>query len=194
MRTFDASDRAALQGLKRRCFDFNAIVEQMRPIVSEVKENGDAALKRFAREFDGRELVSIRVSDERKTKAQVSETLKEALLLAKENILRFHARQMPQAWWMEIAPGIEAGQLVRPIERIGCYIPGGRYPLVSTVLMTVLPAKVAGVKEVIICTPKASPEILVACAIAGVDEIYEVGGGRRNCGDGLWHRKYPQSR
>ena len=76
----------------------------------------------------------------------------------------------------KILPGIQAGQLVRPLERVGCYIPGGRYPLVSTVLMTVLPAKIAGVKEIVVCTPKASPEILFACELCGVDKIFEAGG------------------
>ncbi len=177
MKTINSSDRKSLEALKgRRSNDFESVIQQIRPIVAEVKQQGDAALKQFARKFDALELSEIRVSQQRRKSARPSQALREALQLAKENIIKFHTQQMPKEWWCEIQPGIEAGQLVRPLGRVGCYIPGGRYPLVSTILMTVLPAKVAGVKEVIVCTPKATPEILVACEIAGVDQIYEVGG------------------
>jgi histidinol dehydrogenase len=178
MKIIESHDRSALELLKERKIDFSAIVEQMQPIVREVRKGGDAAIKRFSKQFDKREQMSIAVTQERRDSAelQVASTLKQALKSAKENITKFHAHQMPKEWWVEILPGIQAGQLLRPLERVGCYIPGGKYPLVSTVLMTVLPAKIAGVKEVIVCTPKASPEILFACKLCGVDKIFEVGG------------------
>ncbi len=178
MRLIESNDQPALGILKERKVDFSAIVDEMRPIVREVKENGDAAIKRFTKQFDKRDQLNIAVSGERRraAQAQVSQTLKEALTIAKENIMKFHAEQLPKEWWVEILPGIQAGQLVRPLESVGCYIPGGRYPLVSTVLMTVLPAKIAGVKEIVVCTPKASPEILFACELCGVDKIFEAGG------------------
>lgn len=178
MRIFESSDASALKELKERKVDFDKIVQEIRPIVQEVKTKGDAAIIRYAQQFDKRELVSIPVSQERSllAQAQVSDSLKKALMQAKENIWRFHAQQMPQEWWMEVFSGIQAGQLVRPMDKVGCYIPGGKYPLVSTVLMTVLPAKIAGVQQVVVCTPKPSPEILYACALCGVDQIFEVGG------------------
>jgi histidinol dehydrogenase len=178
MKTIESPNRSKLQLLKERKIDFSAIVEKMRPIVRDVKEQGDSAIRRFTKEFEERELLSIAVTEERREAArdQVSLSLKKALMCARENIMKFHTAQMPKEWWIEILPGIEAGQLVRPLEKVGCYIPGGRYPLVSTVLMTVLPARVAGVKEVIVCTPKASPEILFACELCGVDQVFEVGG------------------
>ena len=178
MKIIESKDRSALELLKERKIDFSAIIEQVQPIVREVRKGGDAAIKRFSKQFDNRELMSIAVTQGRRDAAEphVAMTLKEALKSANEHITKFHAHQMPKEWWIEILPGIEAGQLVRSLERVGCYIPGGRYSLVSTVLMTVLPAKIAGVKEVIVCTPKASPEILFACQLCGVDKIFEVGG------------------
>lgn len=178
MRIIEVTDRTALKGLFERKTDINAIVDKVQPIIQEVKNYGDAAIRRFVKQFDKRELVNIAVSEEMISKAQsqVSEALKEALAVAKSNIVKFHSKQMPKEWQVEVLPGIMAGQFVRPLQRVGCYIPGGRYPLVSTVLMTVLPAKIAGVKEVVVCTPKASPEILYACWLCGVDAVYEVGG------------------
>ncbi len=172
MKIIESNDKTALESLKERRIDFREFIEKVGPIVAEVREQGDAAIRRFAKQFDGKELTDIEVSK----KGKASPVLQEALILAKKNIETFHAAQMPKEWRIEILPGIEAGQLVRPIERVGCYIPGGRYPLVSTVLMTVLPAKIAGVKEIIVCTPKASEEILFACELCGVDRIFEVGG------------------
>lgn len=178
MRMIESSEQSVLQALKERKIDFSSIVEETRPIVQEVKEKGDAAIRHLTKQFDKREQLSILVSEERRQIAptQVTQQLKDALMTAKENIMLFHSKQMPEEWWIEILPGIQAGQLVRPLSRVGCYIPGGRYPLVSTVLMTTLPAVIAGVKEIVVCTPKASPEILFACALCGVEKIFEVGG------------------
>lgn len=178
MKIIESPDQSTLQMLKERKVDFNAIVERMQPVVLEVKNKGDSAIKKYAREFDKRELERLDVSIEKIETAQseVSSALKEALEIAIQNITKFHAEQLPREWWIDILPGIEAGQLVRPLESVGCYIPGGRYPLVSTVLMTVLPAKIAGVKKIIVCTPKPSPEILYACSLCGADQVFEVGG------------------
>jgi len=179
MKIIESTDRSALKDFKERKIDFDAIMEKMRFIVQEIKGQGDAAIRRFIKQFDNRDQVDFAVSMERKiaARSQVSEMLKQALFQAKDNILKFHMNQMPQEWWMDIHPGLKAGQLVRPIQSVGCYIPGGRYPLASTVLMTVLPAVIAGVKEIVVCTPKAAPEILLACELCGVDNIFEVGGG-----------------
>jgi histidinol dehydrogenase len=178
VRFIESTDVEALKELKERKIDFSKVVEEVRPIVQEVRDKGDEAIKRFTQQFDKRTLQNMAVAMERRRQAetQVPDRLKEALAIAKENIWRFHAAQMPQEWWIEVMPGIRSGQLVRPLEKIGCYIPGGTYPLVSTVLMTLLPAKVAGVKQTVVCTPKASPEILYACTLCGADQVFEVGG------------------
>jgi histidinol dehydrogenase len=178
MRTIEFTDQSKLKELIDRKIDFSSYVEKMLPVVQEVKKWGDEAIRRFVRQFDKKDIENLIVTDERKRTArkQISQSLKDALICAKDNILKFHSQQIPQEWSMEILPGIQAGQFIRPLEKIGCYVPGGRYPLVSTVLMTVLPAKIAGVKEVIVCTPKTSNEIIFACELCGVDQIFEVGG------------------
>lgn len=178
MRIIDSKETKALLALKNRKVDLNAVVEQVRSIVSEVKEEGDAAIFRFIEKFDKKKQTTLAVDEARRKSAeeQVAQPLKDALAVAKQNIAKFHAAQMPKEWWIEILPGVQAGQLVRAIERVGCYIPGGRYPLVSTILMTILPAAIAGVKDIIVCTPKISPEILYACNLCGVHQIFEVGG------------------
>ena len=178
MRMIESSDKVAIQLLKNRKVDFSTIVENIRPVVQEVKEQGDAAIKRYIKKFDGKEVTKFQVDNIKISEAihQLPINLVASMQLAKSNIMKFHAGQMPGEKWLEILPGIRAGQIVRPIERVGCYIPGGRYPLISTVLMTVLPAKVAGVKEVVVFTPNARSEILAACHLCGVDEVYEVGG------------------
>lgn len=173
MQMIEAGDQAALENLRKRNIDFDAVVDEVRPIVQAVKAEGDAAVARFVQQFDKKEWRQAAVSADQ---IIVSQDIKEALADAKQNIWKFHAEQKPKEWQVEILPGIKAGQLVRPLARVGCYVPGGKFPLLSSVLMTVLPAKVAGVDEVIVCTPRACPEILYACALCGVDEIYEVGG------------------
>lgn len=174
MKIIESKDRLALGALKERKIDFNSVVEKMRPVVEAVKTGGDAAIKRFVKQFDNKELKQIAIRKD--STIQVEAELKESLQIAKENIMNFHAQQMPKEWWIEVSPGIRSGQLVRPLEKVGCYIPGGRYPLISTVLMTVLPARIAGVKEVFVCTPNPCPEILFACELCGVDQVFAVGG------------------
>ena len=166
--------------IKRRSIDLLEATRIVLPIIQDVKEQGDKALLKYAKQLDQKNLTEIAVSKERIEEAKnlVSNECKQAMKIAKENISAYHAAQLPKEWWLEVAPGIMAGQLVRPLGTVGCYIPGGKYPLVSTVLMTAVPAKVAGVEKVIVCTPHAVPEILVACELAGVDCVYEIGGAQ----------------
>ena len=103
--------------------------------------------------------------------------LRKSLRQAAQNIRRFCEWQKPGSW-MRTRGGISLGQLVRPLESVGCYVPGGRYPLVSTVLMTVIPAQVAGVKNIRVVSPKPSAEVLAAAAMLGVRELYRVGGAQ----------------
>ncbi len=158
------------------------VEDTVREIVENVRENGDKALRELAKKFDKVDLKDIAVSRDEIEEAyeKVSPELVEELENAAYNIQRFHEMQMPAGMWLrEVEPGITLGVKSTPLERVGCYIPGGRASYPSTVLMTAIPAKVAGVDEVIMCTPAPiNPLTLVAADIAGVDEIYKSGGAQ----------------
>ena len=158
------------------------VEDTVREIVENVRQNGDAAIRELAKKFDHVDLDSIAVSRDEIEAAyeQVSPELVEELENSAYNIQRFHEMQMPPGLWLrEVEPGITLGVKSTPLERVGCYIPGGRASYPSTVLMTVIPARVAGVDEVVMCTPAPiNPLTLVAADIAGADEIYKTGGAQ----------------
>ena len=158
------------------------VEDTVREIVENVRQNGDAAIRELAKKFDHVDLDSIAVSRDEIEAAyeQVSPELVEELENSAYNIQRFHEMQMPPGLWLrEVEPGITLGVKSTPLERVGCYIPGGRASYPSTVLMTVIPARVAGVDEVVMCTPAPiNPLTLVAADIAGVDEVYKTGGAQ----------------
>ncbi len=157
-------------------------------ILKNIKNSKDSSLKEYTKKFDKVSIESFKV-----TEAEIKESYKNleesnpnlinSLKKAGRNIEKFHKRQIPNEWNMEIIEGINAGQIIRPINKVGCYIPGGRAAYPSTILMTVIPAKIAGVKKIICCSPpqkdgKIMDAILVAADIAGADEIYKVGGAQ----------------
>lgn len=159
--------------------------EAVKAILADVRERGDEALHDYTRKFDRVELHQFRVSEEEfaQASAQVSPEVQQALWEAAANIRDFHERQVRQSWFVTKASGTMLGQLVRPLKRVGLYVPGGTAAYPSSVLMNALPAKIAGVQEVVITTPpgadgKVNPAILVAAQIAGVTEIYKVGGAQ----------------
>lgn len=158
------------------------VEDTVREIVEMVRDNGDQALKDLAKKFDHVNLDSLIVTREEIEAAydQVAPELVEELENAAYNIQRFHEMQMPPGLWLrEVEPGITLGVKTTPLERVGCYIPGGRASYPSTVLMTIIPARVAGVDEVVMCTPAPiNPLTLVAADIAGVDDIYKSGGAQ----------------
>ena len=156
-----------------------AVEPQVRKIVADVRRNGDHALVKYARKWDGLEAgqpVRVAESEIRDAWRAVGPDLRAALERSAANICRFCEWQKP-AEWMRKNGGISLGQLVRPLESVGCYVPGGRYPLPSTLLMTVIPAQVAGVREIRVVSPNPRPETLAAAALLGVTEFYRVGGG-----------------
>ena len=161
-------------------------VDQVNEIVSDiiemVREKGDQALIERAKKFDKVDLERVAVTREEIEEAyeKVSPELVEELENAAYNIQRFHEMQKPAGMWLtEVEPGVTLGVKSTPLERVGCYIPGGRASYPSTILMTVIPARVAGVDEVICCTPAPpNPLTLVAADIAGADEIYLTGGAQ----------------
>ena len=172
--------------LKRSELDVASVMPRVREIVEEVRARGDEALIEYTRRFDGIELRKneIRVSgrEVREAYRKVDMRVVGAIERAARAIKRFHLRQVPREWFISPAPGVKVGQLVRPLERVGIYVPGGlaRYP--SSMLMAAIPAKVAGVKEIIACTPPGKdgvdPATLVAADVAGVNEVFKVGGAQ----------------
>ena len=152
----------------------------VRRIVADVRRNGDRALRTYAQRWDGLDPgAALRVSQAEIQAARktVSPDLKRSLKAAAVNIRRFCKMQKP-AEWKRTRNGISLGHLVRPLGSVGCYVPGGRYPLVSTLLMTAIPAQVAGVEKIVIVSPKPHRDVLAAAALLGVDEIYRVGGAQ----------------
>jgi histidinol dehydrogenase len=171
--------------LERPYVDNSAILATVLGVLDEVKKKGDEALKSFARKFDGVELESLLVRDEEIAAAgeALSDVLKEAIRQAKANIEAFHQVQLKDKETVTTMPGVECWRKSVGIERVGLYIPGGTAPLFSTVLMLGVPARLAGCKEVVLCTPcnkngKVHPAILYAAHVVGVTKIFKVGGAQ----------------
>ena len=166
--------------LEQRGQRLDALEPQVRRIVQNVKRNGDRALRRFAERWDGLHSGdSLRVSEndmQAALKASPRE-LHAALEEAAANIRSFCRWQKPTEW-ERTKQGRTLGQLVRPLGSAGCYVPGGRYPLPSTLLMTVIPAQVAGVKDIQVVSPRPAPATLAAAALLGVREFYRIGGAQ----------------
>jgi histidinol dehydrogenase len=153
----------------------------VRRIVKDVRRNGDGVLRRYAARWDGlSKNEPFRVSEAELQEAwrKSSAELRAAIKQAAGNIRRYCEWQKPKEWRREIQPGVCVGQMVRPLESVGCYVPGGRYPLPSTLLMTVIPAQVAGVGQIRVVSPHPAQATLAAAAFLGVREFYRVGGAQ----------------
>ena len=171
--------------IKRSEQDVNNVLDTVSEILNNIRENGDEAVKSYTEKFDGVLIENLKVSEDEIKEAYdtLDNSLLTALKQAASNIEKFHEKQIPKEWEIEVNPGITAGQIVRAINSVGCYIPGGRAAYPSSILMTVIPAKIAGVEKVVCVTPpqkdgKILDAILVAADIAGADEIYKVGGAQ----------------
>ncbi len=165
----------------RGATDLARVEKQVRKIVADVRKNGDRALRRYAQQWDGLSARQpLRVSADEMQQAWESTTseFRTALETAAANIRRYCEWQRPQQWHRSLQPGVELGQIVRPLESAGCYVPGGRYPLPSTMLMTVIPAQVAGVKTIRVVSPRPAQETLAAAHFLGVKEMYRTGGAQ----------------
>ena len=152
----------------------------VRPILEDVKRRGDAALMEYARRFDGLARRSVRVpaAELAEARARLAPAFRKAVTAAARNIRAYARAQMPRPWRRKFAPGLELGQIVRPLDTVAAYIPAGRYPLPSTLLMTVIPAQVAGVPNICMASPKAVTEVFGAAALAGVERVFEMGGAQ----------------
>ena len=168
---------------ERPHIDTTQLTETVLAVLNDILRDGDDAVRRYEEKFDHVVLDQLLVSEEEMQEAEqlVSADLKDALVLAHRNIAKFHKAQRFEAIEIETAPGVRCWQKSMPIEKVGLYIPGGTAPLFSTVLMLATPAKIAGCKDIVLCSPpnregKLHPAILVAARIAGVSRIYKIGG------------------
>lgn len=165
----------------RGALNTSKVQKSVTSIVTNVRKRGDVALRKYAVKFDGlAKGASLLVSREEMKAAwdATAAELQAAMQAAQANIRAFAEKQKPGEWRLEPAAGVETGQIVRPLESVGCYVPGGRYPLPSTLLMTVTPAQVAGVERIVVCSPKPVQETMAAAWLAGVTEFYRVGGAQ----------------
>jgi histidinol dehydrogenase len=150
-------------------------------IVGDVRRNGDRSLRRYAEKFDGLEKnqpVQVTRAELQAAVRAVSKDFIRSVETAAKNIRKFAEWQMPKEWMRMIAPGIRVGQKVEPLDSVGCYAPGGRYPLPSSVLMTAIPAQVAGVRTIQVASPRPAAETLAAAAIIGVTDFFRIGGAQ----------------
>ena len=169
--------------MKRPVMNTESLFDTVRDIIRAVRAEGDKAVLRYEEQFDKVRLESLEVTPQEfdEAEALVSGELKEAIRLAAENIGTFHAAQRFEPRKVETQPGVTCWQKAVPIERVGLYVPGGTAPLFSTVLMLAVPARIAGCREVVLCTPpsrsgKVHPAVLVAARVAGVRRVFKAGG------------------
>jgi len=181
-KSFDAVELSPkIRATNKKIFgeDLSA-VEIVRRIVADVRERGDAAVIDWTRKIDRVELKNFSVPTEKISSSEkfVAPKILSAIKTAAENIRRFHAEQLPRSWITYRGENSLLGQAVIPLERVGVYVPGGTAAYPSSVLMNVIPAKVAGVGEIVMCSPNTNPNVLAAAKIAGVDKIFRIGGAQ----------------
>ena len=175
-----ARKRIALLENRRNTVDEPATLVARR-IIRAVRNGGDIALCRYAARFDSiSQQTPLRISEDEMKQAwrEASPAFRSAVQTAARNIRRFAQRQMPKSWSFEQVPGLKVGQQVRPLGSVGCYVPSGRYPLPSTMLMTVIPAQVAGVRRIVAVSPKPAPETVAVAGFLGITEFYRIGGAQ----------------
>lgn len=187
MKLYNNPDKALWPQLTERVTADDAVIEaRVKAIIERVRTEGDKALKELAQEIDKVDLsAGVEVTEEEiaAARAEVSEELKQAVAQAYGNIYAFHSAQRFEPVEVETVPGVRCVQKAVPIQKVGLYIPGGSAPLFSTVLMLVIPAKVAGCRQIILCTPcgkdgKVAPAVLYTASECGVDRIFKVGGAQ----------------
>ena len=178
MRILEAQDAGDL--LARRAVRMAEAEAVVRPILDAVRERGDAAVMEYARRFDGfkGQTLSLPMSELIAAWNALAPEFRDSVVTAAGNIRDYSERQMPREWWHEPRPGQRVGQIVRPLDTVAAYIPSGRYPLPSTILMTVVPAQGAGVPCICVASPKPTPEVLGTAALAGATHFFQIGGAQ----------------
>ncbi len=166
--------------LSRRAAKLSDAEEVVRPILEAVRKRGDKGLLEYAKKFDGLERKTVRVPNEELAAAagRLTPQFRAAVEQAAANVRAYAERQLPREYTAPFGPGRKLGQVVRPLDTVGCYIPAGRYPLPSTVIMTTVPAKVAGVPNVCVACPKPVDEVFGTAYILGVDHVFLMGGAQ----------------
>lgn len=171
-------EHALLRGRRERDEKAHRVAAR---IIADVRKRGDAAIREWTKKFDGVDLrggMWVSSGAIEKAASGVAQETRVAMEHAARNIRAVAERQLPRDWTLEVEPGVNISQIVRPIEAVGCYVPGGRFSLLSTLLMTVIPAQVAGVKRIVVVSPKPNAELLAAAAMLGVTRIAWVGGAQ----------------
>lgn len=186
MNTYNNPERTIWEEILRRpVIDTSNLDDSVKEILDDVRAGGDDAVKKYTSQFDGISLDQLEVgtSDIAAAKQEVSDELKAAIKEANRNIRKFHARQLAPDVYEETTPGVRCWQKTVPIQKVGLYVPGGSAPLLSTVLMLGIPAKLAGCEEIVLCTPpgehgKIHPAILYIADLLGINRIFTVGGAQ----------------
>jgi histidinol dehydrogenase len=178
VRVIESSDVAGVDALLARSHGRDRTIERrVARIVADVRKRGDAALLGYARRLDNLAgAVEIPALEMRRAARTIPADLRKAIALAARNIRTVATRQLPGGWRISTSPGVSIEQRVTPLDRVGCYIPGGRYPLPSSLLMTAVPARVAGVHEIIVTCPRPDAAVLAAAFEAGIDRMFCLGG------------------
>ncbi len=178
LKVIDGADKRAVARLLTSGHATDRAFERrVAAIVARVRADGDRALVRFARRFDGVEPpLEISPEEMRREAAKAPAELRRAIRQAARNIARVAARQIPREWTVAVQPGVKVSQQVEPLARVGCYVPGGRFPLPSSLLMTAIPARVAGVRDIIAVCPRPEPAVMAAALEAGVSRLFRMGG------------------
>ena len=178
MKIVESSDRRAIERLLTAdAGDDRAFERRVQAIVDEVRTGGDRALARFARQFDGVSgPIEVSAKEMRAGAARVEPAVRRAIAKAAASIATVASRQIPKHFDLVTAAGVSVEQRIEPLERVGCYVPGGRFPLPSSLLMTAVPARVAGVREVYVACPRPEPAVMAAALEAGVTRLFRIGG------------------
>ena len=178
MKIIDGKNRRQVAALFARDARSDVAFERkVRDIVNGVRRGGDRALARYAERFDNAtEPLEVSKAEMRDYASLVAPDVRRALRTAARNIARVAAKQIPKHWDLAVVPGVSIEQRVEPLARVGCYVPGGRFPLPSSLLMTAVPARVAGVREVIVMCPRPEPAVMAAALEAGVTKMFRIGG------------------
>src|SRR5688572_23291620 len=178
IRIVDSTNRRAVAALlsPERTRDV-ATERRVAAIVSDVRRGGDRALVRYARELDGLNgPIEVSRDEMRRASRDVPAPVRAALRAAAKHIRSVAARQVPRGWRARVAAGVNVEQRIVPLDRVGCYVPGGRYPLPSSLLMTAIPAAAAGVGEIVVVCPRPEPVVMAAALEAGVSRMFRIGG------------------
>ena len=181
MRIVNASNRAAIAALAARDEARRPAIErQAARIIRDVRRRGDVAVRDWTRRLDGRSapIRPVSAAALRRGWEKTPRDVRRAIAQAVAHLERVSQKQVPRGFSVTVTPGLRIEQRVQPLARVGCYVPGGRYPLPSTLLMTVVPARVAGVSEIVVVCPRPAPVVMAAALEAGASELYAIGGAQ----------------